>query len=76
VIHALQEVYDHGVYLGVIRLHLDPLDLRMTISSSSFFNVLNQRTLPLIFKHLLEIKVNYEAKRDNIIETMVRYVRM
>jgi AcrR family transcriptional regulator len=76
VIHAVQHVYERGVEQGVFRPHLDPLDLHMTMSGLSFFNVSNQYTFSLIFKHSLESAANFKARRESIIETMVRYVRL
>jgi AcrR family transcriptional regulator len=75
VIHAVQQVYERGVEQGVFRPNLDPLDLHMTISGLSFFNVSNQYTFSLIFKHSLENLTNYQTRRDSIIETISRYVR-
>jgi hypothetical protein len=71
----MQEVYERGVEQGVFRPHLDPLDLHMTMSALSFFNVSNQYTFTLIFKHSLDSPINYQARRESIIETMVSYVR-
>jgi AcrR family transcriptional regulator len=75
VVHAVQHVYERGVEQGVFRANLDPLDLHMTMSALSFFNVSNHHTFSLIFKHSLENAANYKARRDSIVETMVRYVR-
>jgi Tetracyclin repressor-like, C-terminal domain len=76
VVHAVQHVYERGVEQGVFRANLDPLDLHMTMSALSFFNVSNHHTFSLIFKHSLENAANFQARRDSIIETMVRYVRL
>jgi AcrR family transcriptional regulator len=75
VIHAVQQVYERGVEQGIFRPNVDPLDLHMTISGLSFFNVSNQHTFSLIFKHSLDNLVNYQMRRDSIIETVIRYVR-
>jgi AcrR family transcriptional regulator len=75
VIHAVQQVYERGVEQGVFRPNLDPLDIHMTISGLSFFNVSNQHTFSLIFKHSLDNLTNYQARRDSIIETICRYVQ-
>ena len=75
VIHAVQQVYERGVEQGVFRPNLDPLDLHMTMSGLSFFNVSNQYTFSLIFKHSLENAAHFQARRECIIETMVRYVK-
>ncbi len=76
VVHAVQQVYERGVEQGVFRAYLDPLDLHMTMSALSFFNVSNHHTFSLVFKHSLENAANYKARRESIIETMVRYVRL
>ncbi len=76
VVHAVQQVYERGVQQGVFRPHLDPLDLHMTMSALSFFNVSNHDTFSLIFKHSLNNAANFQARRESIIETMVRYVRL
>jgi AcrR family transcriptional regulator len=75
VVHAVQHVYERGVEQGVFRANLDPLDLHMTMSALSFFNVANHHTFSLIFKHSLENPAHYKSRRDSIVETMVRYVR-
>jgi len=75
VVHAVQHVYERGVEQGVFRANLDPLDLHMTMSALSFFNVSNHHTFSLIFKHSLENATNYKARRDSIVATMVRYVK-
>jgi AcrR family transcriptional regulator len=76
VIHAVQQVYERGVEQGVFRPNLDSLDLHMTMSGLSFFNVSNQYTFSLIFKHSLENTANYQTRRESIIQTMLRYVRI
>ncbi len=76
VVHAVQRVYERGVEQGVFRANLDPLDLHMTMSALSFFNVSNHHTFSLIFKYSLENAANYQARRESITETMVRYVRL
>ena len=39
---------------GVFRAGLDPIDLHMSISALSFFNVANRHTFALIFKRNLD----------------------
>ena len=75
VVHAIQHVYERGVEQGVFRRNLDPLDLHMTMSALSFFNVSNHHTFSLIFKYSLENESNYKSRRESIMETMVRYVK-
>lgn len=75
VIAAVSKVYERGVKGGVFRAGLDPVDLHMSISALSFFNVSNRHTFSLIFKRDLESPAAVVARRDSIIEMVVRFVR-
>ena len=74
-INAVREVYERGVKAGVFRSGVDPVDLHMSISALSFFNVANRHTFALIFKRDLESPAAIVARRDSIIEMVVRSVR-
>jgi AcrR family transcriptional regulator len=74
-IEGLKSVYVRGVAQGVFRSGLDPVDLHMSISALSVFNVANRHTFSLIFKRDLESTAALIARRDSIIEMIVRYVR-
>jgi AcrR family transcriptional regulator len=75
-IEGVRAVYERGVRDGVFRPHLDPVDLHMTISALSFFNVSNHHTFGLIFQRDLRATAAIIARRDSIIETVVRSVRI
>jgi AcrR family transcriptional regulator len=74
-IEGLRKVYERGVAAGVFRAGLDPLDLHMSISALSVFNVANKHTFSLIFQRDLDSTAAMIARRDSIVETMVRFVR-
>lgn len=74
-IEGLRQVYERGVEAGVFRQGLDPVDLHMSISALSVFNVANRHTFSLIFKRDLESTPALIARRDSIIEMVIRYVR-
>ena len=74
-IDGLRRVYERGVADGVFRVGLDPIDLHMSISALSVFNVANRHTFSLIFKRDLESSAALIARRDSIIEMVVRFVR-
>jgi AcrR family transcriptional regulator len=74
-INAVRQVYERGVKAGVFRSGIDPVDLHMSISALSFFNVSNRHTFSLIFKRDLESPAAIVARRDSIIEMVVRFVR-
>ncbi len=74
-IEGLQRVYERGVVAGVFRAGLDPIDLHMSISALSVFNVANRHTFSLIFQRDLDSAPALIARRDSIVEMIVRYVR-
>ena len=74
-INAVHDVYRRGVEAGVFRSHIDPVDLHMSISALCFFNVSNRHTFSLIFKRDLDSPAAIVARRDAIIDMVVRYVR-
>lgn len=73
-IEGLREVYERGVRQGVFREGLDPVDLHMSISALSVFNVANRHTFSLIFKKDFESASQRRKRRDNIVEMIVRFV--
>ena len=74
-IEGLRRVYERGVQGGVFRAGLDPVDLHMSISALSFFNTANRHTFALIFKRDFDTPAAVVARRDSIIEMIVRFVR-
>jgi AcrR family transcriptional regulator len=74
-IEGLRQVYERGVAAGAFRSGLDPVDLHMSISALSVFNVANRHTFSLIFKRDLESTAALIARRDSIVEMVVRFVR-
>ncbi|MFY9510505.1 MAG: TetR/AcrR family transcriptional regulator [Rubrivivax sp.] len=74
-IEGLRKVYERGVAAGVFRSGLDAIDLHMSISALSFFNTANRHTFSLIFQRDLESPAAVVARRDSIIEMVVRFVR-
>ena len=51
------------------------IDLHMSISALSVFNVANRHTFSLIFQRDLESSQALITRRDSIIEMVVRFVR-
>ncbi len=74
-INAVRRIYERGVDAGQFRPGLDPVDLHMSISALSFFNVSNRHTFSLIFKRDVASSEALAERRDNVIEMVVRYVR-
>lgn len=74
-IGAIDKLYARGVAQGVFRPGLDPIDIHASISALTFFNVSNQHTFGLIFKGDTRSEQTLTARRDSIIEMLVRFMR-
>jgi AcrR family transcriptional regulator len=74
-IDGIKKLYDRGVAQGVFRAQLDPVDIHKSISALTFFNVSNQHTFGLIFKKDTQTAKALTARRDSVIEMVVRFVR-
>jgi AcrR family transcriptional regulator len=74
-IEGLRRVYERGLAAGVFRSGVDMIDLHMSISALSFFNTANRHTFSLIFQRDMESPASLIARRDSIIEMVVRFVR-
>lgn len=74
-IDAIRKLYERGVAAGIFRTGLDPIDIHASISALTFFNVSNQHTFGLIFKSDTQSARAMTARRDSIIEMIVRFVR-
>jgi AcrR family transcriptional regulator len=74
-IDAVRRVYERGVRAKVFRRGIDPVDLHMSISALSFFNVANRYTFSLIFKRDLSSPQALRARRDSVVEMIVRFLR-
>ncbi|MFI5447996.1 TetR/AcrR family transcriptional regulator [Polaromonas sp. UC242_47] len=75
-IQAIRQLYDRGVASGVFRPGLDAIDIHASISALTFFNVSNQHTFGLIFKRDGQSPEALAVRRQNIVEMLVRFVRV
>jgi AcrR family transcriptional regulator len=74
-INGLRDVYERGVATGVFRKGLDMVDLHQSISALSVFNVANQHTFSFIFKRNLRKPAAVVARRNSIIDMVLRHVQ-
>ena len=74
-IDGLKRVIERGQQAGLFRSGIDPVDLHMSISALSVFNVANRHTFSLIFQRDFDSPAAQIARRDSIIEMIVRFVR-
>ena len=73
-IDGLRRVVERGQKAGVFRAGIDPIDLHMTISALSVFNVANRHTFALIFQRDLDSPGAWVKRRDSIVQTVLRFV--
>ncbi len=74
-IEGLRRVLERGREAGVFRAGIDPVDVHMSISALSVFNVANRHTFSLIFDRDMDSTSALIARRDSIVEMIVRFVR-
>ena len=74
-IDSVRLIYERGVQARVFRQDIDAVDLHMSISALCFFNVSNQHTFGLLFGRETASPTALRARRDSIVEMIVRFVR-
>jgi AcrR family transcriptional regulator len=74
IIDSLQDIITRGQKAGKFRRDLDPIDLHMTMSALSFFNVSNRATFSAIFKVDMVSAQALAIRRAQVIDVIMRYV--
>jgi AcrR family transcriptional regulator len=74
-IAAIKNLYERGVKTGSFRRGLNAIDIHASISALSFFNVSNRHTFSLIFKLDMTSPAYIAARREHVVEMIVRFVR-
>jgi len=74
-ITVLGRLCQRGIAEGVFRADVDPVDLHMSISALSFYNVSNRHTFSFIFERDLGAHAVHAARRASVIDTILRSVR-
>lgn len=74
-ISAIEGLYARGLAAGVFRAGVDAIDLHATISALCFFNVANRHTFGLIFKRDFTDPAVVAARRESIVQTVLRFVQ-
>jgi AcrR family transcriptional regulator len=74
-ITVLERLCQRGVAEGVFRADVDPVDLHMSISALSFYNVSNRHTFSFIFDRDLGAPEVHAARRESVVDTILRSVR-
>jgi AcrR family transcriptional regulator len=73
-ITLLERLCQRGIAEGVFRADLDPVDLHMSISALSFYNVSNRHTFSFIFDRDLGAPEVHAARRESVVDTILRSV--
>lgn len=73
-LETIEAVYARGVALGAFRSGLSALDLHLTISALSFYNVSNRATISQLFEHDMAEAANRAYRRALVVETILRLV--
>jgi len=74
-ITTLGDIYRRGVAAKVFRRGLDVIDLHMSISALSFFNVANRATFSRIFGREMGTPAALARRRAIVVDLILRYVR-
>jgi AcrR family transcriptional regulator len=74
-ITVLDRLCQRGIAEGVFRADVDPVDLHMSISALSFYNVSNRHTFSFIYDRDLGAPEVHAARRESVVDTILRSVR-
>src|SRR5205814_2348457 len=74
-IDTLRNLLARGQRDEVFRHDVDPVDLHMSISALSFFNIANRATFSTIFKRDMASAKALAARRNQVVDTILRYVK-
>ncbi|MGL4324060.1 MAG: TetR/AcrR family transcriptional regulator [Beijerinckiaceae bacterium] len=73
-IDVVRAIYDRGVAAGVFRAGIDPIDIHLTISALSFYNVSNRESIRQVFRHDMAGRKARQQRCATVVETVMRYV--
>jgi AcrR family transcriptional regulator len=73
-IEMIRDVYARGLAAGVFRDGIDPIDIHLTISALSFYNVSNRATIEQVFRHDMGDPNHRRRRRTSVIEAVLRFV--
>ena len=74
VIDSVRSICERGETLGVFRSGLDPVDLYQSIAALNFFNVSNRYTFSKIFNRDMDSKEALLARRQSVIDAILKFV--
>ena len=74
VIKTLRTLLDRGIEAGVFRSDIEPVELHMSISALSFYNVSNRYTFSKIFERDMTSAAAIAARREVVVDMILRWV--
>ncbi len=74
-IDMIREIYERGVAGGAFRAGIDPMNIHLTISALSFYNVSNRASIAQVFAHDMGAAPARADRRASVIDTVIRSVR-
>ncbi len=74
-IDMIREIYERGVAGGAFRAGIDPMNIHLTISALSFYNVSNRASIAQVFAHDMAVPTMRALRRASVIDTVIRSVR-
>jgi AcrR family transcriptional regulator len=74
IVESVRDICQRGAKAGVMRPDIDPVDLYQSIAALNFFNVSNRYTFSKIFNRDLGSKTVLAARRQSVIDTILRFV--
>jgi AcrR family transcriptional regulator len=75
-IGTVREIYGRGVESGAFRPGIEPMDIHLTVSALSFYNVSNRATIQQIFQHDMSDMAARQRRRQSVIDTVLRFVSL
>ena len=73
-IDMIREIYGRGLEDGVFRPGINPIDIHLTISALSFYNVSNQASIQQVFGHDMAAPKARLRRRQSVIDTVTQMV--
>ncbi len=73
-ISKVEEIYGRGVALRAFRAGLRPIDIHLTMTALSFYNVSNRASIAQVFGHDMAAPGERATRRQVVIDTVLRYV--
>jgi AcrR family transcriptional regulator len=73
-ISTIEMIYSRGVAAGRFRSGLRPIDIHLTISALSFYNVSNRASIAQIFRHDMGSPAERLVRRQVAVDTVLRFL--